>query len=115
MLTKNLLQVSRILNISVAPVRVHSRLLPQCIAQYTVGHRARVQSAKDIIRWISTWLDNKVNINLTWHDQLEALNILKVLFYPRSQKIPLSLVGSSYDGPGINDTIMSSKKAVIQH
>ena len=75
-------QVSRILNISAAPVRVHSRLLPQCIAQYTVGHRARVQSARDIIR---------------------------------SRNIRLSLVGSSYDGPGINDTIMSSKKAVIQH
>ena len=43
-------QVSRILNISAAPVMVHSRLLPQCIAQYTVGHRARVQSARDILR-----------------------------------------------------------------
>ena len=43
-------QVSRILNISAAPVRVHSRQLPQCIAQYTVGHRARVQSARDILR-----------------------------------------------------------------
>ena len=48
--TKLVLQVSRILNISAAPVRVHSRLLPRCIAQYTVGHRARVQSARDIIR-----------------------------------------------------------------
>ena len=43
-------QVRRILGITEAPVRVHSRLLPQCIAQYTVGHLARVQSARDLLR-----------------------------------------------------------------
>lgn len=30
------------------------------------------------------------------------------------EKLPLSLVGSSYDGVGINDTILSARRSVIQ-
>jgi len=73
-------EVSRILNITAAPVRCDTSLLPQCIAQYTVGHRSRVEKARGVIS---------------------------------KSKLPLAIVGSSYDGPGINDTIMSAKHSVI--
>ena len=73
-------QVTRILNISAQPVRTHSSLLPQCIAQYTVGHSARLRAAREEIE---------------------------------RRGLALALAGSSYDGVGINDTIMSAKHAVI--
>ena len=73
--------VSRVLGISAAPVRVHCAQLPRCIAQYTVGHTARLGRAREILA---------------------------------RHKLPLHLAGSSYDGPGINDTIMSAKLAVIR-
>ena len=73
-------QVARVLGITRSPVRCHTSLLPQCIAQYTVGHLARVARVRSLIQ---------------------------------SHKIPLHIVGSSYDGPGINDTIMSAKRSVI--
>ena len=66
---------------SAAPARVHCAQLPRCIAQYTVGHTARLGRAREILA---------------------------------RHKLPLHLVGSSYDGPGINDTIMSAKLAVIR-
>jgi len=72
--------VSRILNISSDPVRTSTSLLPQCIAQYTVGHLSRLARARSLIK---------------------------------SHGLNLDLVGSSYDGPGINDTIMSAKRSVI--
>ena len=72
--------VSRILKINAPIHRCHTSLLPQCIAQYTVGHLGRLAKARTLLR---------------------------------SQGLPLELVGSSYDGPGINDTIMSAKRAVI--
>jgi len=71
-------EISSILNITESPVRCDTSLLPQCIAQYTVGHRARLAKARGIIA---------------------------------QSKLPLAIVGSSYDGPGINDTIMSAKTA----
>ena len=73
--------VSRVLGISAAPARVHCAQLPRCIAQYTVGHTARLGRAREILA---------------------------------RHKLPLHLAGSSYDGPGINDTIMSAKLAVIR-
>jgi len=72
--------VSRILKINAPIHRCHTSLLPQCIAQYTVGHLGRLAKARTLLR---------------------------------SQGLPLELVGSSYDGPGINDTIMSAKRSVI--
>lgn len=72
-------EVSRILGLSGPPARVETNILPQCIAQYTVGHRARLAQARSIIQ---------------------------------SHNLPLALAGSSYDGPGINDSILSSKTAV---
>jgi len=73
-------EVSKILNITAVPVRSQSSLLPQCIAQYTVGHTARLASARQHIE---------------------------------RRGLALALAGSSYDGVGINDTIMSAKHAVI--
>jgi len=73
-------EISRILKISATPVRCDASLLPQCIAQYTVGHRGRVDQARKVIA---------------------------------EQGLPLAITGSSYDGPGINDTIVSAKNAVI--
>lgn len=73
-------EVRRILKISSLPVRSHSSLLPQCIAQYTVGHTARLGKARQIIK---------------------------------DRGLQLALAGSSYDGVGINDTIMSAKHSVI--
>ena len=72
--------VSRILKINEPVYRCHTSLLPQCIAQYTVGHLSRLAQARSLLK---------------------------------SKGLPLELVGSSYDGPGINDTIMSAKRAVI--
>jgi len=72
--------VSRILKINAPVHRCHTSLLPQCIAQYTVGHLARLTKARALLQ---------------------------------SKGLPLELVGSSYDGPGINDTVMSAKRAVI--
>ena len=74
-------EISSILNITESPVRCDTSLLPQCIAQYTVGHRARLAKARGIIA---------------------------------QSKLPLAIVGSSYDGPGINDTIMSAKTAGLE-
>jgi len=74
-------EISKILNISAVPVRCDTSILPQCIAQYTVGHRARLSKARSIIS---------------------------------KSQLPLAIVGSSYDGPGINDTIMSAKAAVLE-
>ena len=74
-------EVRRILNISSRPVRSHCSLLGRCIAQYTVGHTARLRSARQIIR--DQWGPN------------------------------LALAGSSYDGVGLNDSIMSAKRSVI--
>jgi len=73
-------EVRRILNISARPVRTHTSLLPQCIAQYTVGHTGRLRKAREEIQ---------------------------------RSRLALKLAGSSYDGVGINDTIMSAKHAVI--
>jgi len=73
-------EVRRILNISSRPVRSHTSLLAQCIAQYTVGHSARLTRARQIIQ---------------------------------ERGLGLALAGSSYDGVGINDTIMSAKHSVI--
>ena len=73
-------EISRILNISATPVRCDTSFLPQCIAQYTVGHRARVEQARRVIE---------------------------------EKKLPLAIAGSSYDGPGINDTIVSARNSVI--
>ena len=73
-------EVRRILNISARPVRAHTSLLPQCIAQYTVGHTGRLRRAREEIQ---------------------------------RSRLALALAGSSYDGVGINDTIMSAKHAVI--
>ena len=69
--------VSTILGISAEPVRSMTSLLPRCIAQYTVGHRARVARARAAL--------------------------------PPGVQV----VGSSYDGPGINDTIVSAKNATL--
>jgi len=74
-------EVSTILKILNAPERVDTSLLQQCIAQYTVGHRARVDQARKLIS---------------------------------QMRLPISLVGSSYDGVGINDTILSAKVAVTK-
>ena len=73
-------EVRRILNISSRPVRSHTSLLASCIAQYTVGHTARLRRARQIIQ---------------------------------ERGLRLALAGSSYDGVGINDTIMSAKHSVI--
>eukprot|EP00090_Calanus_glacialis_P005667 TRINITY_DN14382_c0_g1_i1.p1 TRINITY_DN14382_c0_g1~~TRINITY_DN14382_c0_g1_i1.p1 ORF type:complete len:468 (+),score=114.37 TRINITY_DN14382_c0_g1_i1:50-1453(+) len=73
-------EISRILNIKASPVRCDTSILPQCIAQYTVGHRDRVEKARAVIS---------------------------------KSDLPLALAGSSYDGPGINDTIVSAKNSVI--
>eukprot|EP00092_Neocalanus_flemingeri_P024801 GFUD01026891.1.p1 GENE.GFUD01026891.1~~GFUD01026891.1.p1 ORF type:complete len:468 (-),score=108.11 GFUD01026891.1:78-1481(-) len=73
-------EISKILNISATPVRCDTSFLPQCIAQYTVGHRGRVEQARRVIA---------------------------------ERQLPLALAGSSYDGPGINDTIVSARNAVI--
>jgi len=73
-------EISRILNISATPVRCDASFLPQCIAQYTVGHRGRVDQARKVIA---------------------------------EHGLTLAIAGSSYDGPGINDTIVSAKNAVI--
>lgn len=72
--------VSRILGITASPVRSATHLLPRCIAQYTVGHRARLRTARR---------------------QLEQLGL------------GLRLAGSSYDGVGVNDTIVSAKTAAL--
>ena len=40
--------VSRILNISMDPVKCSTSLLPQCIAQYTVGHLSRLAKARSV-------------------------------------------------------------------
>merc|ERR1719219_2772498 len=72
--------VSKVLGIEDKPVRTYARILPNCIAQYTVGHKKRVNDARKIIGGLG------VNV---------------------------SLVGSSYDGVGINDSIMSARKALI--
>jgi len=74
-------EISRILQISAPPVRCDTSLLPNCIAQYSVGHRKRLARAREIIS---------------------------------KSKLPLCLAGSSYDGPGINDTIVSAKTAALE-
>ena len=71
--------VSRVLKFQDQPVRTRTKILKQCIAQYTVGHLKRVATARNIIQ---------------------------------QGRLPLSIVGSSYDGVGINDTIMSARKHV---
>jgi len=72
--------VTGLLGIREAPRSVIVKIQEDCIAQYTVGHLARVRSARaDIAR----------------------------------EKWPLRLVGSSYDGVGINDSIMSAKNAAL--
>ena len=71
--------VSRILNCTAVPVRSGCRLLPACIAQYTVGHKARVKQARALVK---------------------------------ESGVDIRLVGSSYDGVGINDTILSARKEI---
>ena len=73
--------VKKLLGFTATPQRTATSLLPKCIAQYTVGHRARVAKARHFL-----------NENFTG----------------------LSIVGSSYDGVGINDTILSSKTHVLK-
>ena len=73
--------VQKLLGFTAAPQRTATSLLPKCIAQYTVGHRARVAKARQLLN------DNCPG---------------------------LSIVGSSYDGVGINDTILSSKTHVLK-
>jgi oxygen-dependent protoporphyrinogen oxidase len=72
--------VEGLLGIKASPVRSATSLLPRCIAQYTVGHRARVAAARG-------------------HLATTGLHI--------------SLAGSSYDGVGLNDSIVSAKQASI--
>ena len=69
--------VARLLGITARPVRTATSLLPSCIAQYTVGHRARVAEARGLLAGLAG---------------------------------DVRLTGSSYDGVGINDTIVSAKK-----
>ncbi|XP_023334507.1 protoporphyrinogen oxidase [Eurytemora carolleeae] len=71
--------VQRILKFQDKPTRSKTKILRNCIAQYTVGHLARVKTARDIIN---------------------------------QGRLPLSIVGSSYDGVGINDTILSARRSV---
>ena len=73
--------VKKLLGFTATPQRTATSLLPNCIAQYTVGHRARVAKARQFL-----------------NDQCPGL----------------SIVGSSYDGVGINDTILSSKTNVLK-
>jgi len=73
--------VKKLLGFTATPQRTATSLLPKCIAQYTVGHRARVAKARHLLN------DNCPG---------------------------LSIVGSSYDGVGINDTILSSKTHVLK-
>eukprot|EP00095_Tigriopus_kingsejongensis_P010742 snap_masked-scaffold277_size226016-processed-gene-0.8 protein:Tk10742 transcript:snap_masked-scaffold277_size226016-processed-gene-0.8-mRNA-1 annotation:"protoporphyrinogen oxidase" len=67
-------ELRRIMGIAEEPSRVIPTIHRQAIPQYVLGHRQRVQDARQ---------------------RLQAL------------ALPLSLVGSSYDGVGINDTILS--------
>lgn len=72
--------VSSILNIAQSPVRTKTKILRECIAQYTVGHLERVAAARTAIS---------------------------------QDALPMSLVGSSYDGVGINDTILSARNSTL--
>lgn len=69
-------QLKSILKIDKEPTEVICKIHGKCIAQYTVGHKQRVASARQLIR---------------------------------QENLPIALIGSSYDGVGINDAIMSSK------
>ena len=73
--------VQKLLGVPAKPQRTATSLLSRCIAQYTVGHRARVAKARQLL-----------------YDNFPGLYI----------------VGSSYDGVGINDTILSSKTHVLK-
>ena len=72
-------QVKTILNIEESPIAHNVAILKDCIPQYIVGHKQRV---------------NRINNYILEH------------------KLPIALCGSSYEGVGINDVIMSAKKAV---
>lgn len=72
-------ELKRIMNIQEQPSRVVVKIHRKCIAQYVVGHKQRVQTARAHVK---------------------------------TQRYPLSLVGSSYDGAGVNDVIMSGKHQV---
>ena len=71
--------IQMMLGINQNPVRICTKIHRDAIAQYTVGHTARLKQMRSIIE---------------------------------SEGLPLSLVGSAYDGVGINDAIVSAKKGV---
>ena len=69
--------VSKALAIEESPRKIMVKVLDKCIAQYTVGHKGRIEQARESLRGQ-----------------------------------PVSLVGSSYDGVGINEAILSAKRQV---
>jgi len=71
--------IQMMLGINQNPVRICTKIHRDAIAQYTVGHTARLKQMRNIIE---------------------------------SESLPLSLIGSAYDGVGINDAIVSAKKGV---
>ena len=54
--------VSRILNISMDPVKCSTSLLPQCIAQYNVGHLSRLTQARSVKMTAARFVDVHVKL-----------------------------------------------------
>lgn len=73
-------QLRHILNINSDPVKYKVNILRDCIPQYTVGHKSKIENIEN---------------------------------YIKTNRLPLSLCGSSYYGVGVNDVILSAKKAVL--
>ncbi|XP_043271291.1 protoporphyrinogen oxidase [Venturia canescens] len=72
-------QVAKILGIKEAPTSKNVAILKDCIAQYVVGHKKRLERIQN---------------------------------YISAHGLPLALCGSSYQGIGVNDVILSAKQAV---
>lgn len=70
-------ELKRIMGIDEDPTHVVGKIQENCIAQYTVGHKQRVEKARRSL-----------------------------------QDLPISLVGTSYDGVGLNDGILSARQSV---
>ena len=72
-------QIKAMLKITQPPTRVLTKIHRNCIAQYIVGHKQKVEKMRDFVK---------------------------------SKNIPISLIGSAYDGVAINDAILSARQHV---